>query len=145
MSLDFHAQQASNQRKTYGLLFGMAIVTIVLIYAVGLWLGQSGTALFPMAVIFALVMVWGSYYNSDKLVMTMTGARIIDHDSAPQLFNLVQEIVIAAGIPMPKVAIVEDPAPNAFATGRDPDHAVIAFTTGILNSMDREELQGVAA
>ncbi len=145
MSLDFHAQQASNQRKTYALLFGMAIVTVVLIYGVGMWLGQGSAALFPLAVIFALIMVWGSYYNSDKLVLTMTGARIIDHDSAPQLFNLVQEITIAAGLPMPKVAIVEDDAPNAFATGRDPEHAVIAFTSGILSSMDREELQGVAA
>ena len=145
MSLDFHAQQASNRRKTIGLLFGMAVLTVALVYAVGLWLGQGSTALFPIAVIFSLIMVWGSYYNSDKLVMSMTGAKIIDHDSAPQLFNLVQEVTIAAGIPMPKVAIVEDPAPNAFATGRDPDHAVIAFTTGILSAMDREELQGVAA
>jgi heat shock protein HtpX len=75
----------------------------------------------------------------------MTGAKVIDHDTAPQLFNLVHEITIASGLPMPKVAIVEDEAPNAFATGRDPEHAVIAFTTGILKVMDREQLQGVAA
>jgi heat shock protein HtpX len=75
----------------------------------------------------------------------MTGAKVIDHDTAPQLFNLVHEITIASGLPMPKVAIVEDDAPNAFATGRDPEHAVIAFTTGILRVMDREQLQGVAA
>jgi len=75
----------------------------------------------------------------------MTGAKVIDHDTAPQLFNLVHEITIASGMPMPKVAIVEDDAPNAFATGRDPEHAVIAFTTGILRVMDREQLQGVAA
>jgi len=143
--LDFHAQQAANQRKTYALLIGMAAVAVVLIYGVGIWLGQGSAMLFPLAVILALFMVWGSYYNSDKLVLTMTGARIIDHDSAPQLFNLVQEITIAAGMPMPKIAIVEDAAPNAFATGRDPEHAVIAFTSGILSSMDREELQGVAA
>ena len=145
MSLDFHAQQAANQRKTYALLFGMAVVTVALIYGVGLWLGQGSVGLVPVAVGLALVMVWGSYYNSDKIVLTMTGARIIDHDSAPQLFNLVQEITLAAGLPMPKVAIVEDDAPNAFATGRDPEHAVIAFTSGILSSMDREELQGVTA
>ncbi|MEI7443186.1 MAG: M48 family metallopeptidase [Actinomycetes bacterium] len=143
--MDFHAQQAANQRKTYALLIGMAAVAVVLIYGVGIWLGQGSAMLFPLAVILALFMVWGSYYNSDKLVLTMTGARIIDHDSAPQLFNLVQEITIAAGMPMPKIAIVEDAAPNAFATGRDPEHAVIAFTSGILSSMDREELQGVAA
>ena len=93
----------------------------------------------------SLISVWGSYYNSDKIVMAMAGAREIDHASAPQLFNLVQEVCVAAGMPMPRVAIVEDPAPNAFATGRDPQHAVIAFTTGILDKMNREELQGVAA
>jgi heat shock protein HtpX len=75
----------------------------------------------------------------------MTGARVIDENDAPQLYNIVNEVVIASGMPMPKVAIVEDDAPNAFATGRDPEHAVIAFTTGILRVMDREQLQGVAA
>jgi heat shock protein HtpX len=75
----------------------------------------------------------------------MTGARIISESDNPRLFDLVQEVCLASGLPMPKVAIVVDPAPNAFATGRDPDHALIAFTTGILDSMDREELQGVVA
>jgi heat shock protein HtpX len=75
----------------------------------------------------------------------MTGARVIEEQDAPQLYNIVHEVVIASGMPMPKVAIVEDDAPNAFATGRDPEHAVIAFTTGILRVMDREQLQGVAA
>jgi heat shock protein HtpX len=145
MALDFHAQQSSNQRKTYALLLGMGVVTVGLIYAVGLWFGKGSSLLFPIAVVIAVAMVWGSYYNSDKLVLSMTGARIIDHDSAPQLFNLVQEITIAAGLPMPKIAIVEDSAPNAFATGRNPEHAVIAFTSGILQIMDREELQGVTA
>jgi heat shock protein HtpX len=70
---------------------------------------------------------------------------VIEESDAPQLYNIVQEVVIASGMPMPKVAIVEDDAPNAFATGRDPEHAVIAFTTGILRVMDREQLQGVAA
>jgi heat shock protein HtpX len=75
----------------------------------------------------------------------MTQAKVISHEDAPQLYNLVEEICIASGLPMPKIAIVQDPAPNAFATGRDPNHAVIAFTTGILEKMDREQLQGVAA
>ena len=145
MALDFRAQQHVNQRKSFLLLISMGVVVAILVYAVGLWLGKSSSAFFPFAIMIALASVWGSYYNSDKIVLTMTGARLIDHDSAPQLFNLVQEVTIAAGIPMPKVAIVEDPAPNAFATGRDPEHAVIAFTTGILQKMDREQLQGVAA
>jgi heat shock protein HtpX len=75
----------------------------------------------------------------------MTGAREIQQSDNPNLFNLIQEVTIASGLPMPKVAIVQDSAPNAFATGRNPEHAVIAFTTGILDVMDRDQLQGVVA
>jgi heat shock protein HtpX len=75
----------------------------------------------------------------------MTGAKLITRDDNPALFNVIEEVVVASGLPMPKVAIVEDTAPNAFATGRNPDHALIAFTTRILEVMDRDELQGVIA
>jgi heat shock protein HtpX len=75
----------------------------------------------------------------------MTRAQVITEADNPNLFNVIHEVVIASGLPMPKVAIVNDPAPNAFATGRDPEHALIAFTTGLLDSMDRDELQGVVA
>jgi len=123
----------------------MGSLTAVVIYAAAVYSGQTSVGIVPIAIGLSIAGVWGSYYGSDKLVLTMTGARIIDHDTAPQLFNLVQELTLAAGLPMPKVAIVEDDAPNAFATGRDPQHAVIAFTTGILKVMDRDQLQGVAA
>ena len=142
---DFRARQSENRIKTFMLLGVMGSLTALIIYAAQLYLGNASLGVVPIAVGIALVSVWGSYYGSDKIVLTMTGAKIIDHDSAPQLFNLVQELTLAAGLPMPKVAIVEDSAPNAFATGRDPEHAVIAFTTGILQVMDREQLQGVAA
>ena len=142
---NFRAQQQSNRRKTFLLLGVMGSLTAFVIYAVALYLGYTSVGIIPIAVGISLISVWGSFYNSDKIVLTMTGAKVIDHDTAPQLFNLVHEITIASGMPMPKVAIVEDDAPNAFATGRDPDHAVIAFTTGILRVMDREQLQGVAA
>jgi heat shock protein HtpX len=144
-TLDFRASQASNQRKTYLLLAAMGLVVAAAVYGTAVVTGQTSVGIVPIAVGIAIASVWGSYFASDKIVLTMTGAREIDHDSAPQLFNLVQELTLAAGIPMPKVAIVEDSAPNAFATGRNPEHAVIAFTTGILEKMDREELQGVAA
>jgi heat shock protein HtpX len=107
--------------------------------------GGSGAGVIPLAVGISLISVWGSYYASDKLVLKMTRAKVIEQSDHPQLFNLVNEVCIASGLPMPKVAIVEDRAPNAFATGRDPNHALIAFTTGLLNSMDRDELQGVVA
>ena len=107
--------------------------------------GGTGASVIPIAVVISLVTIWGSYYGSDKLVLTMTRARVIQESDNPRLFALIQEVCIASGLPMPKVAIVEDRAPNAFATGRDPKHALIAFTTGILEAMDRDELQGVVA
>ena len=142
---NFKAQQQSNRRKTFLLLGVMGSLTAFVIFAFALYLGYTSVGIIPIAVGISLISVWGSFYNSDKIVLSMTGAKVIDHDTAPQLFNLVHEITIASGLPMPKVAIVEDDAPNAFATGRDPEHAVIAFTTGILRVMDREQLQGVAA
>jgi len=145
VALEFRAQQSANRRKTWLLLGLMFIALIAVIWAVGTIFHFGGLWLFPMAVGISLIGVWVSYWNSDTLVLTMTGARLIGHDDAPQLYNLVEEVALAAGIPMPRVAIVDDPAPNAFATGRDPDHAVIAFTSGILQVMDREQLQGVAA
>ena len=142
---NFRAQQQSNQRKTFLLLGVMGSLTAFVIYAFALYLGYASIGVIPIAIGISVLGVWGSYYSSDKIVLSMTGAKVIDHVTAPQLFNLVHEITIASGLPMPKVAIVEDDAPNAFATGRDPEHAVIAFTTGILRVMDREQLQGVAA
>ena len=142
---NFRVQQQSNRRKTFLLLGVMGSLTAFVIYAFALFLGYTSVGIIPIAVGISVIGVWGSFYNSDKIVLSMTGAKVIDHETAPQLFNLVHEITIASGLPMPKVAIVEDDAPNAFATGRDPEHAVIAFTTGILRVMDREQLQGVAA
>lgn len=145
MSVSFRAAQAKNKRKTLLLLFCMFVFVVAVVWAVGQLFGYGSVWLVPIAVLIALAGVWGSYWSSDKIVLKMTNARVIDHASAPQLFNVVDEVRIAAGLPMPTVAIVDDPAPNAFATGRDPDHAVIAFTTGILEVMDREQLQGVTA
>src|SRR4029079_4748134 len=87
----------------------------------------------------------GSYFGGDKLVLAASGAREIDATVAPQLMNVVQELAIAANMPVPRVYIINDTAPNAFATGRDPKHASIAITTGLLEKLDREELQGVIA
>lgn len=143
---NFRAQQSSNKGKTYFLLASMGLLTWLVAYAALTYFGAgTTTAIVPIAVGIALIGVWGSYYGSDKLVITMTGAKLIQREDAPELFNLIEEVVIASGLPMPKVAIVEDTAPNAFATGRNPEHALIAFTTRILEVMDRDELQGVIA
>ena len=141
----FRALQSANKRKTFFLLFFMGILVWLIAYVAINAFGGTGAAVIPLAVVISLVSVWGSYYGSDKLVLTMTRARLIQESDNPKLFDLIQEVCIASGMPMPKVAIVEDNAPNAFATGRDPEHALIAFTTGILDVMDRDELQGVIA
>lgn len=141
----FRALQSANRRKTILLLLAFGVLIWVVSYSAMSYFGGGGVGVIPIAVVISLITVWGSYYASDKLVVRMTGARFISESDNPRLFDLVQEVCLASGLPMPKVAIVVDPAPNAFATGRDPDHALIAFTTGILESMDREELQGVVA
>lgn len=143
---NFRAAQSANKGKTYFLLASMGVLTWLVAYAALTYFGVgTASTIVPIAVGISLIGVWGSYYGSDKLVLTMTGAKLIQREDAPELFNLIEEIVIASGLPMPKVAIVEDTAPNAFATGRNPEHALIAFTTRILEAMDRDELQGVIA
>ena len=142
---NFRALQSVNRRKTFFLLFFMGVLVWFIAYIAIASFGGSGAGVIPLAVGTSLISVWGSYYASDKLVLKMTRAQVIQQSDHPQLFNLVNEVCIASGLPMPKVALVDDPAPNAFATGRDPNHALIAFTTGLLNSMDRDELQGVVA
>ena len=141
----FRTMQAANRRKTIGLLVGMGVLVWLVVYAALTYFGQGTAGIVPIAVGIALISVWGSYYGSDKLVLTMTGAKLIQESDNPKLFNLIHEVTIASGLPMPKVAIVVDSAPNAFATGRNPEHALIAFTTGILDVMDRDQLQGVIA
>ena len=146
MASNFRTAEGANKRKTYFLLAAMGGLTWLVAYAALTYFGAGTTSfIVPIAVGISLIGVWGSYYGSDKLVLKMTGAQLITREDNPELFNLVEEVVIASGLPMPKVAIVNDTAPNAFATGRDPEHALIAFTTRILEVMDRDELQGVIA
>ncbi|NBN91934.1 MAG: hypothetical protein EBV43_04575 [Actinobacteria bacterium] len=142
---DFRALESVNKRKTFLLLFFMAVLVWSISYIAITYFGGTGAGVIPLAVLITLISVWGSYFASDKLVLKMTRAKVISYEDNPNLFNVVNEVVIASGLPMPKVAIVNDPAPNAFATGRNPENALIAFTTGLLESMDRDELQGVTA
>ena len=111
------------------------------------WLGNPLRALAGLAFALVIGVIAGliSYYGGDRMVLAASRAREITHDDAPVLFNVVEEMSIAAGIPMPKVYIVDDTAPNAFATGRSPEHATVAVTSGLLEKLDRDELQGVIA
>ncbi len=97
----------------------------------------------PLAIVIAVVTTVGSFYYSDKIVIATTGAREVNKDDFPHYVNSVEGIAIAAGLPCPRIFVINDPAPNAFATGRDPEHALICVTTGLLGMMDRTELEGV--
>ncbi len=118
-------------------------IVIAIGYAASWYLGDS--SILYIAIIFALVMNVGSYWFSDKLVLRMTNAVPADPVAHRELINIVENLSITAGLPMPKVYVVNDPSPNAFATGRNPEHAVVAATTGLLQILDRNEIEGVMA
>lgn len=108
------------------------------------WIYNSPEVLY-VAVLFSLVMNFFSYWYSDKIVLSMSGAKPISKDSHRELWNVVENLAITAGLPMPKLYVIADPAPNAFATGRDKEHSAIAVTSGLLSMLDRVELEGVIA
>jgi len=144
----FYEQIAENKRKS----FLLSLIVVALFAALGFSIGVAATGEWSggifVTVIALLVgggLALGSYFGGDALVLKVSGAREVDATTAPQLMNVVQELAIAANVPMPKVYIIDDTAPNAFATGRDPKHASVAITTGLLEKLDREELQGVIA
>ena len=142
----FYDQIAANRRQS----FLLALVVVVILGLLGAAIGYALTGdtagivvVMAGAIGLGIAMSAGSYLAGDQLVLTASAAKPVDPASAPELMNVVQELTIAAGIPMPKVYIIDDTAPNAFATGRDPQHASIAVTSGLLQKLDREELQGV--
>ena len=104
--------------------------------------GQTGMV---MAFAAAAAMNLFAYWNSDKMVLSMYGAREVDERSAPELYDLVKQLASAAALPMPRVYVMENPQPNAFATGRNPEHAAVAVTTGLMGTVGKEELAGVIA
>jgi heat shock protein HtpX len=146
--MTFTAQQAVNRRNSLILVLAVAALLGALGFAIGYASTggvEGGIGVTTIAIVIAMLLSLGSYFAGDKLVLATSGAKEVTEASAPQLMNVVREISLAAGTPMPKVYIIEDTAPNAFATGRSPKHASIAITTGLLQKLDREELQGVMA
>ncbi|HEX5814255.1 MAG TPA: zinc metalloprotease HtpX [Methylomirabilota bacterium] len=129
----------SNVFKT-GLL--LAVLTAMLVLAGGAIGGQQGML---VAFVLALAMNFFSYWFSDKIVLRMYGARAVDEAQAPGLYNMVRRLTTRAGIPMPKLYVIPSDTPNAFATGRNPQHAAVAVTEGIMRVLDDEELEGVLA
>jgi heat shock protein HtpX len=136
---------SSNKWKTWFImLFFVAFIT-TFVYVISKALGMSALGMTGLAFVIAGLMSVGSFYYSDKMVLATTGAKQIKKEDFPAYYRTVENLTIAAGIPMPKVYIINDPSPNAFATGRDPKHAVVAATTGLLNMMNDAELEGVVA
>jgi len=135
-----------NKKKSLWLVISIILFMTVLGYFIGMAAFKSGSDGLYIA-LFALIFtgVWAllSFYKGDMIVLLMSRAKEVKHDDAPQLYNVVEEMSIAAGIPMPRVFVINDPAPNAFATGRDPNHSAVCITTGLLNMLNRDELQGV--
>jgi len=141
--MTLYTQKSSNVRKTW-LLF-----TVFLIVVIGIgWVFSriyANPSILYFAVVFSVLMNVIAYWYSDKIVLKMCRAVPVEHKNAPELYNIVENLSITAGLPMPKIYLIREKQPNAFATGRNPKHAVVAVTEGLLEKLDRSELEGVLA
>jgi heat shock protein HtpX len=145
-SVDLYDAIAANRFRTVVLIALFVAIVAALGYLLGeIWYPGGGLAVLPFAFIFALGSALVSYYAGDQMILAQSHARELTDQEEPQLHHIVEELALGLGIPMPKLYVIEDAAPNAFATGRDPKHASVAVTRGLLNMMDRTELQGVIA
>ncbi|MBD3282286.1 MAG: zinc metalloprotease HtpX [Candidatus Portnoybacteria bacterium] len=132
-----------NKRRTW-ILFSVFLIVIIALGWLFSYLFDSYYILL-FAVIFSFFMSFLSYWKSDKIVLAMSKARPVKKEDNPELYRILENLSITAGLPMPRLYIVNDPAPNAFATGRDPDNAVVVVTSGLVELLDRSELEGVIA
>lgn len=135
---------AANKRRTFFLFFLYAVLFAGIGYFIGIYLGDPVVGIILAALVF-VVLFLVSFYSGQKVVTSMTGAREVSKQQEPFLYNTVEALSIAAGKPMPKVYIIETEVPNAFAAGRNPENAIIAVTRGLMNRLNRQELEGVIA
>ena len=140
---NLYTQASKNVNKTWLLMVGVFVLVILFGYFFAYYFQDP--AILIIFAIFAIVLQIVSYWYSDKIVLKLAGARPATRAEFFDLYTTVENLSIAAGLPMPKVYVVQDPAPNAFATGRDKDHAVVCATTGLLQILDKTELEGVIA
>lgn len=138
-----YTQIDKNRRKTWFLLTGFLVFIILVGYVFSQ--AMENSVILYVAVGFSVAMSLASYWWSDKMILAMSGAREVKFEDNKELYRLVENLCITAGLPVPKIYIIEDTAPNAFATGRDPEHAVVAVTRGLLEKLDCSELEGVIA
>ncbi len=140
---DLYKERSSNLVRTWALMLGFFLLVIAVGWVVSAY--YDDPSLLYIAVGIALFMNVGSFWFSDKLVLSMTHAKPASREEFFDLYTVTENLAITAGLPMPKLYVIDDPAPNAFATGRDEKHAVVAATTGLLSMMSRAELEGVIA
>lgn len=138
-----YTHQTENVAKTWVIMTVFLVVVVAVGWAISYYFNNF--AILVAAIVFALLTNVWSYWNSDKVVISMARAQPADPAQYPDLHNIVENLAITAGLPKPKVYIIDDPAPNAFATGRNKEHAAIAVTSGLLAMMDHTELEGVLA
>lgn len=143
MSSNLYTNQDSNTRKTWLLMSVFFVFIIFLGWSASWYFGDS--LILYVAVGFSVFMNIFSYWFSDKIVLKMAGAHVATKEKYYDLYTIVENLSITAGLPMPKVYVMDEPVPNAFATGRDKEHAVVAFTTGLLQTLNKTELEGVVA
>lgn len=139
---------SQNIFKTWLIMLFFTVFTVGVVYLLARGFGYGnvgGLGIMGMALIVAGIMNFVSYFWSDKIVLGISGAKLVEHNQNKELYHLVENICIAGGLPVPKIYIIEDSAPNAFATGRDPKHAAIALTSGIIQKLNKQELEGVIA
>ena len=139
-----YEQIAKNKRRTFLLLFFFVALIAAAALAFNYLLGFGAIGV-VVAIVFAIAMAWGSYFYSDRVALAASRAKPAEGPEYQRYHNLVEGLCIAAGLPKPRLYVVDDPAPNAFATGRNPKHAALAVTTGLLETMNRVELEGVIA
>ncbi len=141
--MTLYTQKSSNIRRTW-LLFTLFLIFVI---AIGWFFSQiyNNSSILYFAVIFSVLMNVIAYWYSDKIVLLMARAIPVEKENAPELYNIVENLCITAGLPMPKIYLVREAQPNAFATGRNSKHAVVAVTEGLLEKLDRSELEGVIA
>lgn len=139
-----YEQISSNKRKSVFLIF-FFLVLIFLLSWVFAQLFEFGRYAYVLAIVIAVVMTFGSYFASDKLVLAVSKAKPVSKQDYPHLYNVVEGLTLAAGLPKPRCYIIDDSAPNAFASGRNPKNAIVVVTTGLLEKLNRVELEGVIA
>lgn len=138
--------EVSKKNKTKSFfIVGVFVALLSYLIYIALYLNDAGPIAVPIAIIISIISSWGAYYNSDKIVLSLNGARPATKEENQRMYESLEGLCIAAGLPMPKLYIMDDLSPNAFATGRNPEHAVICVTTGLMEKLDSYELEGVLA